>query len=160
MTRGKSHHYAVTVTWTGNLGEGTASYRAYSRNHEIAIAGKPALAGSADTTFRGDGDRHNPEDLLVAALSACHMLSYLHLCAISSIVVLEYRDAASGTMLTTADGGGRFTEVVLRPEVAIAAGGDAALAERLHHRAHELCFIASSVSFPVRCEPEIRGGEA
>lgn len=154
----QQHHYSVEVKWTGNLGEGTSSYRSYSRNHEITAAGKPTLPGSSDPTFRGDPQRYNPEELLVSALSTCHLLWYLHLCAEAKITVLEYVDEASGVMEETPDGGGRFTEVTLRPQVVIAAGGDVARAEQLHERAHHLCFIANSVNFSVRCEPRIRIG--
>jgi organic hydroperoxide reductase OsmC/OhrA len=154
MGGGRRHRYAVTVAWTGNRGEGTSSYRAYSRDHTITVEGKPAIAGSADPVFRGEASRHNPEDFLVSALSACHMLSYLHLCAIAGVVVTAYEDRASGEMRETSDGGGRFTGAVLRPRVTIAAG-DPEVARKLHEKAHELCFIASSVNFPVTCEPEI-----
>ena len=154
MAGGRRHRYAVTVEWTGNLGEGTSSYRAYSRDHEIGVEGKPPIAGSADPVFRGDASRHNPEDFLVSALSACHMLSYLHLCAVSGVVVTAYEDRATGEMRETDDGGGRFTAAVLRPRVTISAG-DPALARELHEKAHHLCFIASSVNFPVTCDPEI-----
>ena len=153
------HRYAVEVKWTGNLGQGTSSYRAYSRDHEISAAGKAAIASSSDPAFGGDPARYNPEDLLVGSLSACHMLWYLHLCAEAKIVVLEYLDQASGVMVVAPDGRGRFKEVVLRPQVGIEAGGDVGLAESLHERAHHLCFIANSVSFPVRCEPRIRVSE-
>lgn len=156
MSRSRRHEYTLTVDWTGNLGKGTSSYRAYSRDHVIAVAGKPPIAGSADPAFRGDDGRHNPEDLLVGSLSSCHMLWYLHLCADAGIVVLAYLDKARGTMVETDNGGGRFSEVVLHPVVTIAADSDADLAERLHERAHELCFIAASMNFPVRCEPDIR----
>jgi organic hydroperoxide reductase OsmC/OhrA len=156
----KQHRYSVHVTWTGNLGQGTSSYRAYSRNHEIAAAGKPVLPGSSDPTFRGDPDRYNPEEFLVSSLSTCHMLWYLHLCAEAKIVVVEYVDEASGVMTERSDGGGRFTEVTLKPHVVIASGGDLARAEALHERAHHLCFIANSVNFPVRCESRIRIAEA
>lgn len=153
MAQESTHSYAVTVQWSGNLGEGTRSYRSYSRDHEIRVAGKPVLAGSADPAFRGDAGRHNPEDLLVASLSACHMLWYLHLCADAGITVTDYVDEARGEMVLTGDGGGRFSEVVLRPRASLAAGADRARAHALHERAHSLCFIASSVNFPVRCEP-------
>ena len=151
----KEHSYVVQVKWTGNLGQGTSSYRAYSRNHEISAAGKPVLAGSSDPNFRGDQSRYNPEELLVSALSACHLLWYLHLCSEAGIVVLEYSDPASGTMVETSDGGGFFTEVILKPQVLIAAGGDVVQAQDLHARAHHLCFIANSVNFPVHCKPTI-----
>lgn len=155
MADAKRHSYAVRVTWTGNLGQGTSGYTTYDRSHEISAAGKPAIPGSSDPAFRGDRSRYNPEDLLVASLSACHMLWYLHLCADAKIVVADYVDDASGTMAETSDGGGHFTEVVLRPSVVIGRGGDTALATALHERAHHLCFIANSVNFQVRCEPRI-----
>jgi organic hydroperoxide reductase OsmC/OhrA len=152
----RTHNYQITVRWTGNLGAGTAGYRAYSRNHEIRSAGKnEAIAASSDSVFRGDPARYNPEELLVAALSSCHMLSLLHLCADAGIVVTEYADAASGTMVQNPDGSGQFTEVVLRPRMAITEPARIAEAEALHYRAHEVCFIARSVNFPVRHEPEV-----
>lgn len=148
------HHYRVEVEWTGNLGTGTDGYRNYSRDHVIRIAGKPELAGSSDPTFRGDAARHNPEDMLVTALSTCHMLSYLHMATVAGVVVTAYDDAAEGTMVTEGDGG-RFTEVVLHPVVTISAASDPARAEAAHEAAHHACFIANSVNFPVRCEPRI-----
>jgi organic hydroperoxide reductase OsmC/OhrA len=151
----KAHTYAVHVKWTGNAGTGTSDYRAYKRDHEIMAPGKPPIAGSSDPVFRGDRSRYNPEELLVTALSTCHMLSYLHLCADAGLAVTDYVDDASGTMVETADGGGRFTNVTLRPRVTIAAGGDSAKATQLHDNAHHLCFIASSVNFPVTCEATI-----
>lgn len=149
----KQHRYTATVRWTGNLGEGTAGYKAYTRDHEIGAPGKPPLPGSSDPAFRGDASRYNPEELLVASLSACHMLWVLHLCAAAGVIVVDYRDEPEGTMVETGDGGGRFTEVVLRPRVTIRRGADPALAASLHERAHTLCFIANSVNFPVRHEP-------
>jgi organic hydroperoxide reductase OsmC/OhrA len=142
------------VEWTGNLGSGTDGYRNYSRDHAIRIAGKPVLAGSSDPTFRGDGTRHNPEDMLVAALSTCHMLSYLHMATVAGVVVTAYADAAEGTMATESDGG-RFVGVVLHPVVTISSASDPAKAEAAHEAAHHACFIANSVNFPVRCEPRI-----
>lgn len=153
MSGHREHTYTIDLKWTGNLGQGTSGYRSYSRDHEITAAGKAVIAGSSDPAFRGDPARYNPEEMLVSSLSACHMLWYLHLCAEARVVVLDYLDRAEGTMVETADGGGRFAEVVLRPRVVISSGSDAAVAEQLHHRAHDLCFIANSVNFPVRCEP-------
>ncbi len=149
----KSHSFAVNVAWTGNTGEGTTSYNAYQRAHEISAEGKPVIPGSSDPAFRGDKSRYNPEELLVASLSACHMLWYLHLCADANLVVTAYKDAASGTMKMTEDGGGRFTEVILRPDVTIKKGADPQLANELHRRAHHLCFIANSMNFEVKVEP-------
>jgi organic hydroperoxide reductase OsmC/OhrA len=151
----REHSYAVTVTWTGNLGQGTATYRGYARDHAISVPGKPPIAGSSDPAFRGDPARYNPEDLLVASASACHMLWYLHLCAVAKVIVIEYVDDAVGTMEETADGSGRFTRVVLRPRVVIARDSAGATAERLHGKAHEMCFIANSVNFPIAIEPRI-----
>ena len=149
----KEHTFKIDVTWTGNKGQGTASYKSYERAHEISATGKPAIAGSSDPAFRGDKSRYNPEELLVAALSACHMLSYLHMCADSRVVVTQYVDKADGIMALTDDGGGHFTEVTLKPTVTITKDSDAVLAKELHQRAHHLCFIANSVNFPVRVEP-------
>lgn len=155
MGNGK-HHYEVTITWAGNLGTGTSGYRDYSRDHLIDAPGKPTIAGSSDPAFRGDRQRWNPEDLLVASLSACHKLWYLHLCSENGIVVLAYTDTASGHMVEEAATGGRFTLVVLRPHVTIRAQDDADLAVRLHHDAHTKCFIANSVNFAVDYEPSVQ----
>ena len=152
----KHHRYESTVRWTGNKGTGTSAYRAYSRDHEIVSSGKPAILASSDPAFNGDATRYNPEVLLVAALSTCHMLWYLHLCAVNKVVVLDYEDRASGTMEETEDGGGRFVEVTLRPEITVTAESGLETAKRLHHDAHEKCFVANSVNFPVGCEPVIR----
>ncbi|MBA3784516.1 MAG: OsmC family protein [Acidobacteria bacterium] len=151
----KEHIYQTNLVWTGNQGTGTKNYTGYSRAHEISIEGKPVIVGSSDPHFRGDASRYNPEELLVAALSACHMLYYLHLCADAGIVVIDYKDDATGKMIETADGGGHFTEVTLRPHVIVSKESDSANANELHHKAHELCFIANSVNFPVRAEPQI-----
>jgi organic hydroperoxide reductase OsmC/OhrA len=153
---GKDHHYQVTTTWTGNTGTGTSGYRDYTRDHEVTIDTKAApLLGSSDPTFRGDPTRYNPEELLLTSLSQCHMLSYLHVCAVNKIIVTAYVDHAEGTMVTDQTGG-RFTEVILKPEITITAESDAALAETLHEKAQEACFIAASVNFPVRHQPTVR----
>jgi organic hydroperoxide reductase OsmC/OhrA len=152
---GRIHRYPATIVWTGNTGSGTRGPGSYQRAHTISIAGKPDLLGSSDPGFRGDAKRHNPEDLLVASLSSCHMLWYLALCAAAGIVVTAYQDHAEGTMLEDADGGGRFTSVVLRPEVVLAPGADQDRAIALHHAAHAKCFVANSVNFPVTHEPRV-----
>lgn len=148
------HKYQVAVEWTGNRGSGTSGYREYARDHVIAAGTKPDIPGSSDPAFLGDASRWNPEDLLVASACACHKLWYLHLCADAGIVVLRYRDNAEGTMLDDPKAG-RFSKIVLHPHVVIQAGGDSSLAERLHHVAHEKCYIANSVNFPILCEPTI-----
>ena len=152
----KLHSYEVHVKWTGNDGEGTKTYRGYRRDHTISVEGKPEIPGSSDPAFRGDRSRYNPEELLLAALSSCHMLAYLHLCAVNKISVVDYQDAALGEMRENPDGSGEFVRVTLRPVVTIEPRNDRSKAAELHHRAHELCFIARSVNFPVEVEPEIR----
>jgi len=152
----KAHHYTTTIEWTGNRGTGTSAYRAYSRDHVIRIPGKSEIPGSADPLFLGDPARHNPEEMLVASLSTCHMLWYLHICADAGIVVTAYRDAAEGVMALESDGGGQFTRVTLRPEVTLTAVADEPKARGMHHDAHEKCFIARSVNFPVAVEPVFR----
>jgi organic hydroperoxide reductase OsmC/OhrA len=155
MANTREHRYAVSLTWTGNLGSGTSGYREYSRDYEIGADGKPAIQGSADPAFRGDPSGWNPEELLVASLSACHKLWYLHLAAEAGIIVTAYVDRAEGVMEVGRDGVGRFKRALLRPTVTVAAGSDVGLARTLHKPAHEKCFIANSVNFPVECEPEI-----
>ena len=149
------HTYETTTSWTGNRGEGTASYRSYDRAHETTTSGRPPLASSSDPAFRGDPERWNPELLLVAALSQCHLLSYLHQCAVNGVVVTAYVDSAAGSMAKIGDGG-HFEQVVLRPVVTVTGEDMVERAEALHEDASERCFIASSVNFPVRHEPEIR----
>jgi organic hydroperoxide reductase OsmC/OhrA len=149
-----SHHYATEVTWTGNTGAGTAGYRSYRRTCEVRAEGKHPVAGSADRHFHGDADRWNPEELLVAALSQCHLLSFLHVATRAGVVVTAYTDAATGTMVTEGIGG-RMTEVVLHPVVTVATADMAERCARLHEQAHAACFIAASVSFPVRHEPVV-----
>lgn len=151
------HYYALEIEWTGNRGVGTSDYKSYGRDHVVRAAGKHDLSGSSDRSFHGDSDRWNPEELLLAALSQCHMLSYLHVAATNGIVIESYTDAATGTMEQTHDGGGRFTLATLRPRVTISSG-DLALAATLHHEASVKCFIAASVNFPVMHEPEVSRG--
>jgi organic hydroperoxide reductase OsmC/OhrA len=148
------HTYRIRVEWTGNRGTGTSNYREYGREHVINAAGKPDIAGSSDASFRGNAERWNPEDMLVAAASTCHQLWYLHLCADAGIVVQRYVDNAVGTMLDSPHQG-RFTRIVLHPHVTIRAGDDRELALRLHHEAHAKCYVANSVNFPIDCEPVI-----
>ena len=147
------HRYELTVRWTGNSGSGTASYRGYSRDHDILIPGLPVLKGSADPTFHGDRERYNPEQLLLAALAQCHMLSFLHVAVKHGVVVTDYRDEAFGLMTLNRDGSGQFERVTLRPHVTVADASQVELAGQLHHEANQLCFIARSVNFPVEHEP-------
>jgi organic hydroperoxide reductase OsmC/OhrA len=151
-----THSYKTSLRWTGNKGTGTSDYRAYGRDHELAGTDKSAtIAGSADPHFRGEASRYNPEELLVASLSACHLLSYLHVCAVNGVVVTAYEDEAVGSMALAADGSGRMTGVTLRPRVTITRESDPTKALALHDEAHHKCFIANSVNFPVGHEAEI-----
>ncbi|MFK7944376.1 MAG: OsmC family protein [Paracoccaceae bacterium] len=146
----QAHKYTASVLWTGNTGSGTADYRAYDRSHEIHINGKPVLAGSADAAFRGDAAAWNPEDALVGAISSCHMLWFLHLASNAGWVVEAYEDRIEAVMEMNADGSGQFTSATLHPKVRISAGNPALL-DDLHDRAHEMCFIARSLNFPIDC---------
>lgn len=155
----QEHRYVARIVWTGDRGVGTRGYRTYDRDHEIRAGVKPAIPGSSDPGFNGDGSRWNPEELLVATLNQCHMLWYLHLCSVNGVVVTAYEDPSEGVMVEGEDGSGRFERVTLRPRVTVT---DAEMFERargLHHEAHRLCFIANSVNFPVDAEPEILVGD-
>lgn len=145
----KTHNYKTTLDWTGNTGNGTTDYKAYERSYAISVHGKPEILGSSDPAFRGDNSKYNPEELLVASLSSCHMLWYLHLCAEAGVVVVEYKDEAEGVMEETLNGSGRFTSVTLKPLVTVQHESMVAKANELHKKANEMCFIANSCNFPV-----------
>lgn len=152
----KQHHYAVLTSWTGNQGQGTKTYSGYKRDHTISVQGKAPILASSDPNFRGDPSRYNPEELLVASLSSCHMLWYLHLCATNRVVVTEYVDDAKGVMAEDSDGSGRFIEVVLQPEVTLEVESSEEKALSLHEEAHRFCFVANSVNFPVTVRARIK----
>lgn len=154
--RKNKHDYKARLIWDGNLGTGTTNYTGYGRKYRLQIDGKPELTGSADPMFRGDANAYNPEDLFVAALSSCHLLSYLALCARTKINVIAYEDNATGVLQLRPDGGGIFESVTLRPTVTLAPGSDEKRAMELHETAHDLCFVAASVRIPVLHEPQIR----
>lgn len=151
----RHHRYEVSVSWTGNRGSGTSGYRDYGREHEVSADGRPVIAASSDPAFRGDPECWNPELELTAAVSQCHMLWYLHLCADAGVVVTEYSDDAYGVMAETADGAGHFVEVILRPRVTVAVSDMIEAAMSLHAEANAKCFIARSLNFPVRHEPVV-----
>lgn len=146
----KNHHYKVAIKWTGNLGTGTSNYNAYSRNHLVQVEGKAPIESSSDPAFRGDPNRYNPEEMMVAALSSCHMLWYLHFCAEAGIIVTSYIDKAEGTMVEDQSGSGRFTEVILKPSISLANMQMMDLANALHAKANQYCFIANSCNFPIK----------
>ncbi len=148
------HHYNATIRWTGNKGTGTENYKNYERSHNISIENKSDILGSSDPAFCGDKTKHNPEDLLVASLSSCHMLWYLHLCSEVGIIVVDYIDHANGMMIESANGGAKFTNVTLNPIVTVTDKSMIDRANELHKRANELCFIANSVNFQVIHQPK------
>lgn len=152
----KQHHYKATIKWTGNKGTGTDNYRNYERSHQIIIENKSDILGSADPAFRGDKTKHNPEELLVSALSSCHMLWYLHLCADAGVIVTHYMDNATAIMIETSNGSGYFSEVILNPIVTVTEQSMVYTAKKLHKKANELCFIANAVNFPVSHNPTIK----
>ena len=149
----KPHEYSTSLVWTG-AAQGMASYQTYSREHEVRLGDKPPIRMSADPAFRGDAALLNPEDLLVASLSSCHLLSYLADCMRAGVVIVGYEDNAHGVM-EYENGTYRFTEVVLHPRVTVSKEADVEQARALHERAHRECFIAQSVNFPVRHEVEV-----
>lgn len=147
--------YELTTVWTGNNGDGTKNVRTYDRSHTVSIKGKPELFLTTDNAAVGDSSKLNPEDLFVSAISSCHMLSYLYLCSLDGIIVTAYTDKASGIMTENANGGGSFKEVKLNPQVHVSDASMVAKAMELHHKAHEICYLANSVNFEVGCEPNI-----
>lgn len=151
----KEHHYKTTIQWTGNKGTGTNGYRNYERSHTISVENKAIIEGSSDPAFRGDKTKYNPEEMLLASLSSCHMLWYLHFCSEEGIIVTDYKDHATGIMMETANGSGQFTEVTLYPEVIVTEESMIEKAKELHHKANEFCFIANSVNFPVKHNPTV-----
>ncbi len=149
----KQHSYQLIIQWTGNTGTGTSAYTAYTRDHQLLINDKPVIGLSSDPAFRGDKTKHNPEELLLASISSCHMLWYLHLCATAGVIVTDYVDHATGIMEETADSGGRFTAVTLHPVVTVTEKGMIEKANEQHKKANELCFISNSLNFPVHHDP-------
>lgn len=149
----KEHHYKIALQWTGNTGSGTTAYKSYERSHRISVENKPYIDASSDPGFRGDPTKYNPEELLVASLSSCHMLWYLHLCAEAGVIVVDYHDDARGIMIETIDGGGKFSEVTLNPVVTVKDASMIEKATALHAKANKLCFIANSVNFRVIHRP-------
>jgi organic hydroperoxide reductase OsmC/OhrA len=147
------HHYKLTATWNGNKGSGTSGLRTYDRSHTVSIKGKPELHLTTDNPAVGDKTKLNPEDLLVTAISSCHMLSYLYVCALEGIVIHDYTDNATGIMIEIESGGGSFKEVTLNPVFTVENESMMQRAIELHHKAHEICYIANSVNFEVKCKP-------
>lgn len=149
----KQHHYHITTNWTGNTGVGTTTYASYQRSHDILVDNKPTIAASSDPAFLGDSTKYNPEELLLASISSCHMLWYLHLCATEGIVVVQYQDKAEGTMLEEKNGAGKFSSVTLQPNVVVKEKQMIERANQLHSKANEYCFIANSLNFKVLHQP-------
>lgn len=148
-----AHEYPSRIVWTGNRGQGTANYRAYDRTWDVAIPGKAAIHCSNDPLLGGDPSKMNPEDLLISALSACHMLWYLHYASDAGIVVTQYEDTPLGIGEVAKGGAGRFTSAILRPHITVSEGTNIEAATAIHDRIHDVCFIARSVNFPISYEP-------
>ena len=146
----KEHKYHTNLQWTGNTGKGTENYRGYERAHSISVEGKPLILASSDPSFRGDKSKYNPEEMFVASLSSCHMLWFLHLCSEASVIVLEYSDSATGIMIESDNGNGKFSEVILHPKVKVKEAWMIEKVDALHEKANEFCFIANSCNFPVK----------
>ena len=151
----KDHQYKTKVIWTGNTGESTKNYRSYQRSYTISVDGKAEISGSSDPAFLGNPELHNPEDLLLASVSSCHLLWYLHLCSVNKILVLEYEDLAEGTMIESENGSGKFSEIILKPNIVVAEKEMIEKAVELHEKANEYCFIANSLNFEVKHQPKI-----
>jgi len=149
----KEHHYTSALEWTGNTGTGTSDYKSYERSYQLTVDNKPTILGSSDPSFRGDKTRHNPEELLLASIASCHMLWFLHFASVNGVIVLEYTDIATATMVENADGSGQFSAVMLKPFVKVADASMIEKANSLHHLANESCFIARSLNFKVSHEP-------
>jgi organic hydroperoxide reductase OsmC/OhrA len=147
------HHYQLTTVWNGNKGEGTKNVRSYDRSHTVTIKGKPELHLTTDNPSVGDKTKLNPEDLLVTAISSCHMLSYLYVCALEGIIIHDYSDNATGLMIEKDSGAGSFKEVTLNPVFTVDSQSMIQRAVELHHKAHEICYIANSVNFEIKCNP-------
>ncbi len=152
----KQHHYTLTINWTGNNGSGTSGYKNYERSHQIIASGKEIISCSADPSFNGDKTKYNPEELLLASISSCHMLWYLHFCADAGIVVIDYKDEPKGMMLESENGAGKFEEVILYPTVTVLSEDMQETALSLHKKANEYCFIANSLNFKISHQPLIR----
>jgi organic hydroperoxide reductase OsmC/OhrA len=151
----KQHNYSVKIEWEGNTGQGTLDYKSYDRNHRISAEGKHAyIKGSADPSFLGDSSRYNPEELLLSSIASCHMLWYLHLCAVNKVVVTSYTDYPTGTMEETKDGSGKFTEVTLHPKVTVRDSRMIHKANELHEMTNAMCFVANSCNFPIKHKAE------
>nr|WP_314496451.1 OsmC family protein [uncultured Chryseobacterium sp.] len=151
----KEHHYRSKTEWTGNTGESTKNYRSYERSYTVSVDGKAEIKGSSDPAFLGNPELHNPEDLLLASVSSCHLLWYLHFCAVHKILVLEYVDFAEGTMAESENGSGKFTGITLKPKILVAEEKMIEKAVELHQQANRYCFIANSLNFEVQHQPEI-----
>ena len=143
------HSFHAAIRWTGNRGQGNATYRGYDRTWEVNTEGKPVIQCSNDPMLGGDPTLHNPEDLLVNAVSSCHMLWYLHLAFDAGVLVTGYEDTPEGIGVSDSSGAGQFKKVILRPRITLGPGMDPVKADGVHAKIHDVCFIARSVNFPI-----------
>jgi organic hydroperoxide reductase OsmC/OhrA len=149
--------FRCQLDWSGAAKGATRDAAAFSRDLDVTL-GAIALPMSAAPSFRGDAARANPEQLFVAALSACQALTYLFLAAKQGVVVTAYRDDAEGR-LGVVEGRMRVSRVVLRPHVTLADRSSEPTARELVEKAHHDCFIANSTTTPVQIEPVFEFGE-
>ena len=151
----KQHNYALKINWTRNIGSGTNSYKSYERSFEVSVDGKEIINGSSDSFFIGDKTKYNPEELLLASISSCHILWYLHLCAYDGIIVTSYIDNAEGIMVENDNGGGKFEQVILKPVISVTENSMIEKAIIQHAKANKTCFTANSVNFRISHQPVI-----
>ncbi|MBL0286511.1 MAG: OsmC family protein [Bacteroidetes bacterium] len=146
-------NYKLIMAWLGNEGTGTSGYKHYKRDFVVVGEGKPPISGSSDVHFLGDIEKYNPEEMLLMSVSSCHMLWFLHLCAVSDVVVSEYSDEPTGVLEIFADGGGKFSEITLRPIISIIGQPSIEQLNSLQEKANKLCFIANSLNIKINHEP-------
>jgi organic hydroperoxide reductase OsmC/OhrA len=142
--------HKITLNWT--KGNAPFTYDAYPRDHRINFKNGEAVSFSAAAAYKGDPAKGDPEDMLVAALSSCQMLTFLAIAAKKKLTVLSYDDEAVG-FLEKEGGKLWITRVILRPKIVFETAPDAATLAEMNHMAHEQCFIANSVKTEVTVEP-------
>ncbi len=144
--------HVITLEWARDTED--FAYQTYTRNHTLTFEGGSSIPASAAPQYLGDAAKVNPEEAFVAALSSCHMLTFLAIAAKKRFVMDRYVDKAVGIMEKNADGKMAVTKVALHPEITFAGDNqpDAATLDEMHHFAHDQCFIANSVTTEVTVE--------
>jgi organic hydroperoxide reductase OsmC/OhrA len=152
----KHHQYKLKIEWTGNNGNGTEKYDKYRRDFTIHFENKAPVFASADSIFRGDPSKLNPEEMLLSAISSCHMLWFLHECADHGIKLIEYTDTPEAVLEIVPGNGGRFTEATLTPEIVLESFDGKINILELYELAAKKCFIANSCNFPIKINSKTR----